>query len=227
MKKGLSVLAGLMVFYTLAAGSGQTGIKCQINMRLYEIPMMQSYSYGGAEETGATVVGYTRGGNITASFPSGIVLIQTDFGKDATESKIKEELLARGYFKEAKSIFPSGFGWWPMGAFEFSCPQDELGLEKSRKEYHEKPVSSPKTNISEYWLIVRPKSADEINAVLGLKFECRLKTEKNPAGANRVLLDQDADPPLGKTLLIGFSSRDPAVGKTVYILTVFAQKAGS
>jgi len=62
---------------------------------------------------------------------------------------------------------------------------------------------------------------------IGLKFECRLKTEKNPAGANRLLLDQDAETPLGKTLLIGFFSRDPAVGKTVYILTVFAQKAGS
>ncbi|MGB9005534.1 MAG: hypothetical protein WCB96_07415 [Candidatus Aminicenantales bacterium] len=62
---------------------------------------------------------------------------------------------------ETKPTFPPGFGWWALGAYSFSCPQDELGVEASRKEYHHAPASSPGMNKSEYWLIIRPKSADE------------------------------------------------------------------
>jgi len=226
MNKRRSVLTGLMSICILGTGFAQTGKEYRIDMRVFGVPMMQSLVYGKTEGKGATI-GYHRGGDVTASFPGGIVLVQTDLDKDAVENIIKEELLGRGYFKEAKFIFPSGFEWWALGAYSFSCPQDELGMETSRKEYHEGPVSSRNMNRSEYWLTIRPKSSDEKDAVLGLKFECQLKTEEFPGGVNRVLLDQDVEIPLGQMLLIGFSSTDLALGKTVYFLSVYIQKIES
>jgi len=226
MKKRVWILIGLMAVCALSTGFASTRKAYRIDMRVFEIPPWQSVTKSeAAGEKG--IMGGTQGGDVTVSFPEGLVLVQADLDRDAAENKIKEELLGRGYFKEAKCIFPSGFGWRALGACSFSCPQDELGAEKSRKEYHQKPVSSPRINISEYWLTISPKSADEKDAVLGLKFECRLKTTEFPEGVNRVLLDRDVEIPLGKMLLIGFSSRDPASGKTVYILTVYIQKIES
>ncbi|MGB9006535.1 MAG: hypothetical protein WCB96_12495 [Candidatus Aminicenantales bacterium] len=100
-------------------------------------------------------------------------------------------------------------------------------MEASRKEYHYGPASSPSMNQSEYWLTIRPKSADEKKAVLGLKFECLLKAEGFPEGVNRVLLDQDVNIPLGKMLFIGFSSKDSSLRKTVNFLAAYIQYIGS
>jgi hypothetical protein len=226
MKKKRSVLVGLMAVSALGTGFAGAGKEYRIDMRVFEIPPWQSLvTNKAAGEKG--IIGLSKVGDVTASFPEGIVLIRTELDKDEAESKIKEELLSRGYFKETKSAFPSGVGWWTLGVYSFSCPQDEFGVETSRKEYHYGPASSPGMNRSEYWLTIRPKSADEKDAVLGLKFECRLKTEKFPEGANAVLLDQEVEIPLGKMLLIGFSSKDLALRKTVYFIAAYIQKTES
>jgi len=227
MKKRPWVLIGLMAVCALSTGFAGAGKEYRINIRVFEIPPWQSLVTNEAGGERGPIIGRTKGADVTASFPEGIVLVPTDLDKDAAENKLKEELLGRGYFKEAKSTFPSGFGWRALGAYSFSCPQDEFGVETSRKEYHHGPTSSPGMNRSEYWLTIRPKSADEKDAVLGLKFECRLKTEEFPEGANPILLDQDVEIPLGKMLLIGFSSKNLALGKTVYFLAAYIQKIES
>jgi hypothetical protein len=64
----------------------------------------------------------------------------------------------------------------------------------------------------------------EKEVVFGLKFECQLKADEFPEGVQRILLDQDITIPLGKMLLIGFSSKDSALKKTVYFLAAHIQK---
>ncbi|MGB8951152.1 MAG: hypothetical protein WCC06_00600 [Candidatus Aminicenantales bacterium] len=223
MKIWQKVLAGWMVIGILGPGVASSGKEFRIDIRVFGIPMVQSIVRSGSNETGG-IRGYSVEYNVTASFPDDIVLVRTDLDRDATEVQIKEAVYSHGYFKEAKSYLPSGIGWWKLGVYSFSCLQEELGTDTIRREYHEAAVSSQNMTRNEYWLTVRPKSADEKDAILGLMFESRWKTKEYPDGVSRVLLNQDVGIPLGQMLLVGFPSKDFGPRGTVYFLAVCVQK---
>lgn len=220
-------LFGLIIFLASRMGFSLQNKAYRFEIRVFEIACMQSVVSGGEFEKGV-VRGTMRGGDVTASFPGRVVLIRTELEQGASETQLKEVLYEQGFFKEARRIFPGGVGWVLVGDFSFSCAENELGQETSRKDYHEASpaLSNP---FSEYWLSISPKPAREGEAILGVRFTGLVVTDEFPVGKIRLLLDQDVAIPLGKILLIGFpqksqeNRREPCPRGNVYIMALICK----
>ena len=213
------------------------GFGCQeksytIRISVFEIPPIQTMTNTISDKNGA-IVGTTIGGDVTMRFPAEPVFIQTDLGPGATEKEYKKMLYDRKYLEE--NCLPGGVFWSSSGSYSISQAERDLGMESSRKEYHEPPIAPSGENHyvgrGEYWLEILPVSADSGEAVLKLKFTGKIKPAENDAGRDKILFDQDIHISLGKTALVGFpqfnmeAKRDIPRG-AVYILAICIERQG-
>ncbi|GEM_PF-3596320 len=218
-------MAGLIVLLGLPQGVSTQEKGYSIKIRVFQIPPIQTVVSGGPAGKGG-IIGTQTGGDISTSFPPHVVLIKTDLDSSAPDGRIKQALFDTGYFKEALTFLSGKVGWWPIDDYSIYYSANELGEDSSQRTYHEPPGNSGRNRHAEYWLTLLPKSADDITAILAMKFE-------TGEPSKRLLLDQDISVPLGKIIIVGFptETQNPQDQRntrgSIYILAIYVQKTGN
>jgi hypothetical protein len=145
------------------------------------------------------------GGNVTGSFPDGIVLFETDIFPDNEDlfSVIKE-----------KVKFPNLTRILPIGNIYFLVDTEKLEATVINEEVEMYP-SRRKHLMREFSLQFMPVTVESEEAVIHVIFSVQ-KDENNPDKMK--LLDQTFGVPSFRTLLVGFPTNDEGGRGTVYWL---------
>ncbi len=215
------VLGGLIVFCGLMMGLEFHSRICKIDVRVFQIPPIQTVTSAGPDKDG-NIVGTTMGGDVTAGFPGHPVILQTDLTLEANEEQIKGILYDQKFLPRS-SCLPSGVGWLLAEHYSISCAERDWHTDAGRKEYHEQEIAPSSANHligrAEYWLTISPVSADDREAIINLKY----------LGFGNVLFDQNVNVPLDKIAVVGFPQHNgdvkrPTPRGTVCILVVHVQR---
>jgi len=103
-----SVSAAFVLFFLAAISSpGEVqSRKLSIETSVFYIPAIQTITWGGPAEDG-TIRGVTKGGDVTAPFPEGVVLLQA--AADASDGDLIEIIKKKVYFacSDVLQIFPT------------------------------------------------------------------------------------------------------------------------
>ena len=231
-----------IVFAALISAFGYTASEngLKISVRVLNIPMLQSVTWGGDDGTGRIVGGTVGGGDVTSAFPDGVVLIRCDTPSEISIAEIKKVIRDKVFFDHLDELkktghFP-GIGIEPLGDQEYSWNGFES---KNRRLPLEKEYYYVRNNHSypvHYWLTINPiaESDNEIAARVvfrggfintplshGKIGESEAETKPRWTKSEApVLLDQTVGVTRGKTLLVGFPSHDFGVRGTVYWLAI-------
>ena len=198
-----------------------------INIKVFEIPPIQSVTSAGPDGKGG-IVGTTIGGNVNSNFPAEPVFIQTELGPGAADEDMKNVLYDRGYL--SRCGLPKGASWYLDGSYSLYCRERDLGTEAKRTEYDKPAIEPSRENHfwkrEEFHLTVFPLSVKSGEAALNLKFAAKVKMSQLDPGINQALLDQDFKVALGKTALVGFPQLTALKSGrgTVYVLAVCVQE---
>jgi hypothetical protein len=224
MKTRYPVLAVLAILCGLMMGFEPQSRVYKIDVRVFQIPPIQTVTSAGPDEKG-NIVGTTKGGDVTAGFPGHPVVLQTDLAPGAGEEVING-ILSDQKILPRSSYLPLGVRWTLAERYSISCPERDLGTHAGRKEYHEPEVvrsaANPSEGRAEYWLTISPVSADDREAILSLKYR----------GFGNVLFDQDVKVTLNKITIVGFpqyggDGKRPEPRGTVCILILQVQRQGT
>ncbi len=224
MKTRHSVFAVLAILCSLMMGFEPQSRVYKIDVRVFQILPIQTVTSAGPDENGS-IVGTTKGGDVSAGFPGHPVVLQTDLEPEAGEEEIKG-ILSDKKVQPLSSYLPSGVRWTLAERYSISCPERDLGTNAGRKEYHEtegvRSTASPFEGRAEYWLTISPVSADDLEATLSLKYR----------GFGKVLFDQDVKVTLNKIAIVGFpqyggDDKKPGPRGTVCILILQVQREGN
>jgi hypothetical protein len=181
----------------------------KLTITIFLIPPHQSIVKGGEPppakegEVGG-VRGEQIGGYVTASFPDGIVLFESDLFKsieDFTKS-IKEHV--RFCCPEVVSILP-------LSKANILIDTENLEASVINKELYAPPPEYSR----EYSLKVQPLSIENEEAVLKVKFSIKIKPTDRE---KKELLNQTLGIKFPKTLLVGFPAKEDGHRGTVYWL---------
>lgn len=230
-----------IVFAALISAFGYTASEngLKISVRVLNIPMLQSVTWGGDDGTGK-IVGGTVGGDVTSAFPDGVVLIQCDTPSEISIADITKVIRDKVFFDHLDELKKTGhfpdIGIAPLGEHEYSwngfaAENRRLPLEKEfyeRSDNHSYPVH--------YWLSINPMAEIENEIAARVVFQGGFigaplshgKTGELEAGAKPrwtkseapVLLDQTVGLRRGKTLLVGFPSLHGDSRGTIYWLAI-------
>ncbi len=189
-----------------------------VYIRVYKIPRVQKWEVKISDEKG-DIIRARAEGDLTAVFPDGIVLIQTDLAHVASNSAVSHAIRDRIYFGnhnfEAVRITV-------VDLKEIHFFFDEAhSFEEAR--FDREISSHSKEN---YRLGTRVKSVDEDEIMLNICFESGRSSFGGGIGSGYIgtLLDQTFAMPEYKILLIGFPSYDKGPRGTVFWLAISAIK---
>lgn len=185
-----------------------------IRVRVFEIPMMQSVVWGQDDGKGG-IIGGQAGGDITASFPDGLVIIPTALGSQASGDMIKTKIRDGVEFGCAKE-FPRGVGINLNDDYDFDFEGRNLGTVVNSHLIKYDPIHK-----SEYSLEIKPLAvmADEVLVLIQFGVS---NSHSTTTALGRTLIKQTVGLALSKVVLIGFPSKDSGPRGTVYFLALFA-----
>jgi hypothetical protein len=189
-----------------------------VYIRVYKIPRVQNWeskiSDGNGDITRVRVEG-----DLTAVFPDGIVLLQTDLSPLASDSAVAQAIRDRVYFGrdniKATRISVEDLKEVHL-RFDKSHSSEEVRFEKEISSHSEE----------DYRLRTRVKSVEEDEIIMNISFESGWSSFGVRLGAGFIgtIFDQTIALPEHKILLIGFPSHDKGPRGTVFWLAISAMK---
>jgi hypothetical protein len=215
--------AGLAILCGLTAGFEFQGRVYKIDVRVFQIPPIQTVTAVGPDKD-SNIVGTTMGGDVTTEFPGHPIVLQTNLALEAGDEEIKGILYDQKFLPRASCLL-SGVHWTLAEHYSISCPERDWGTDAGRKEYHEPAIAPSSANHfmgrAEYRLTVLPVKVNEQEAVFSLKY----------IGFGKLLLDQDVSVVPEKIAIVGFPQhgreyKGPIPRGTVCILVLCIQREG-
>jgi|GEM_PF-5548155 hypothetical protein len=133
-------------------------IPIRVYLKIYEVPAYQSILSAQKTENGG-LKGTKIGGNVTATFPSGIVLLDSDLGRDASDSIVENYIKSKVLFgcPEIVNIFPVA---------KYELELNPLSESKRIKE----ELSDFKGNGLNYEIKIKPQFISDNEIILNLQF---------------------------------------------------------
>jgi hypothetical protein len=183
----------------------------KLKVRIFQVPRIQSITWNVPAPEGG-VKGMTVGGDVTVTFPDGIVLLETDMDKNDIElfKVIKEKV---------KFSCPDVVGILPIKSLIFDINRESMEVSLVKEElYPQKPLKT------DYSFNISPVSIGSEEIVLKLEFitqDKRSPANKEDEGrTKRKLLEHTLGIKYARILLVGFPSNDNGARGTVYWLAL-------
>lgn len=193
--------------------------------KLYQIPPFQSTIVSAVQNKDGSVSGALIGGNVTASFPDGIVILDAYFAKDLPDGAVKEAIRAKLRWPCAEAQ-PSGLGInnYYLDKIEFVFNIDAI---QKGKDFQSEATRG--SGVHYCRLSILPVLLMEKDLIIKIRFEEGTRNIGNPPPAE-VLIERTLKLDLTRILLVGFPSKDgnPRYrgAVTVYWLALSAQVEG-
>jgi hypothetical protein len=174
----------------------------KVYLKIYWVPMYQSRV--SAEETeNGQIVGGMIGGNVTALFPAGVVILDSDLGKDASDSIVQDYIKEKVLFgcEEVVRILPLA-----KHTFEFN----PISLES--KETKEELYDFEGRRFK-YAIKIKPQFIGNGEIILKLQFIIR----------QQILLSQTFGFKVYRNYFIGFPAYDGKPRGNVFWISIFIE----
>jgi hypothetical protein len=203
----LTIFVLVSLSYT---GKSNQSKDLKMKVGIFQIPPYQSVVWNEpSPKTKEGVTGGIRGtmtgGNVTGSFPDGIVLCETDrFPNNEDLYKVIKE----------KVKFPDLTRILPVGNIYFLIDTTKLDATVIDKEVEMYP-SRRRHLMKEFSLQFMPVAVEGGEAVIDVKFSVQIDEDEPD---KKKLLDQTFGVPHSRTLLVGFPTNDERGRGTVYWL---------
>ncbi len=190
-----------------------------VYIRVYKIPRVQNWAMELPEDNGETT-SVRVDGDLTAVFPDGIVLLQTDLSPMASNSAITKVIKERIYF--------GGNNFKATRLRVEDLKKVQLLFDKSHSSEEvrfEKEISSHSREI--YRLRTSVKSMEEDEIIMNVSFDSGWSSFGGRLGTSisGTIFEQTIALPEQKILLIGFPSHDKGPRGTVFWLAISVIKS--
>jgi len=197
-------------------------IPIRVYLKIYEVPAYQSILSGEKTENGG-LKGTMIGGNVTATFPDGIVLLDSDLGKDASDSIVEDYIKSKVLFgcREIVSILP-------VAKHKFEL--NPLSLESKRIK---EELSDFKGNGLNYEIKIKPQFISDNEIILSLQFIKEMERIKpfellafgkyEREFERKMILNQTFGFKLFKNYFIGFLDHSGKSKGNVYWISIFIE----
>lgn len=208
MKKKMVMSSLLIVFLFSITKVGMLLDNENLNLkiRIFQVPPWQSIVMSVPTPPGEKgVKGSMRGGNVTASFPNGIVLFETDLPQS-------NEDIIRFIKEQTRFTFPDFVNILPVADVYIRVDTENL---KTSIIGERKYPPRNKHLITDYTLQVLPLSIQNEEAVFKFGFFAKYKVAE---GDKKKLLDRTLGVAYSKTLIVGFPTNDNTGRGAVYWL---------
>jgi len=188
--------------------------------KVYEIPPYLSTIVFGVQNKDGSVSGGVIGGNVTASFPDGVLILDGYFAKDLPDNSVKEAIRGKVRWPCGEAQ-PSGVGINYLDKHEFIF---DPGAIQRGEDFQSVVIAG--SGVSYSLLSIAPLLLTEKDLVIKIRFEAGFRNIGNPPPVE-LLIERTLDLGLSRILLVGFPSRDgnPRYRgvATVYWLALSAQ----
>jgi len=189
---------GLGIFHIILVGIFSL---ITIEARILRVPAFQSIMKSAPQVEGG-VSGAVIGGNVTASFPEGLIILETSSDKEYSEliQLIKDEVSAYpcscGEFVKIVPFAKKDIDFYPIEGL-----YDRIELQDT--------ISKRGIIIGEYWLYVTPITTNNHKLILNFKVNTSQWTAQalhEPKHSfKKELINQALEMSVDKTLLVGFA----------------------
>lgn len=191
--------------------------------KLYEIPPFQSTIVSAGQNKDGSVSGAMIGGNVTASFPDGVLILDSYFAKDLPDNAVKEAIRGKVRWPCGEAQ-PSGVGINYLDKHEFVF---DIGTIQRGEDFQSVVIAG--SGVSYRLLSIVPLLLTEKDLVIKIRFEAGFRNISNPPPVE-LLIERTLNLDLSRILLVGFPSKDgnPRYrgAATVYWLAVSARIEG-
>lgn len=192
----------------------------RIFAKVYEIPPYQSKIVSAVQDKDGSVSGAMIGGNVTASFPDGVVILDAYFAKDLPDNGIKEAIRGKVRWPCGEAQ-PSGLGINYLGKHELVFNVDAI---QRGQDFQPAVIAGSGVNIR--LLSIVPLLLTEKDLIVKIRFEAGFRNIGNLSPVE-LLLERILNLDLSRILLVGFPSKDgnPRIRESVsvYWLALSAQ----
>jgi hypothetical protein len=191
--------------------------------KLYQIPPLQSTIVSAVQNKDGSVSGAMIGGNVTASFPDGVLILDAYFAKDLPDNAVKEAVRGKARWPcgEAQQ---SGVGVNYLDKHEFIF---DIGAIQRREDFQSVVIAG--SGVFYRVLSIAPLLLTEKDLVIKIRFEAGFRNIGNSPPVE-LLIERTLNLDLSRILLVGFPSKDgnPRYrgDVTVYWLALSAQVDG-
>jgi hypothetical protein len=169
--------------------------------KLYEIPPFQSTIVSAVQNKDRSVSGAMIGGNVTASFPDGMLVLDAYFAKDLPDNAVKEAIWEKVRWPCGEGQ-PSGVGINYLDKHEFLFETEAI----QRGEDFQ-PVVIAGSGDFYRLLSIAPLLLTEKDLVIKIRFETGFRNISNPPPVE-LLIERTLNLSLSRILLIGFPSKE-------------------
>jgi len=208
----------LLVFICINAAFAKNVVR--VFVKLYEIPPFQSTIVSMAENKDGSVSGAMIGGNVTASFPDGVLILDGYFAKDLPDNAVKEAIRGKVRWPCGEAQ-PSGVGINYLDKHEFVF---DIGAIRRGEDFQSVVIAG--SGISYRLLSIASLLLTEKELVIKIRFEAGFRNIGNPPPVE-LLIERTLNLDLSRILLVGFPSKDGNPrhrgAVTVYWLSLSAQ----
>jgi hypothetical protein len=190
-----------------------------VYMRVYKIPRVQNWESKTPDGNG-DVVRIRVDGDLTAVFPDGIVLLQTDLSPMASDSAITQVIKERVYFGG------NNFKVTRLRVEDLKKVQFRFDKSHSSEEVRfEKEISSHSRE--DYRILADIRAVEEDGIIVKVRFDSGRSSFVGWFGGGFIgtIFEQTISLPEHKILLIGFPSHDKGPRGTVFWLAVSVIKS--
>lgn len=213
------LIGSVLLLVILAVYAAPVEKVIDIYIRVFKIPRIQKWEAKLSDGNG-DFTQIRAEGDLTAVFPDGIILLQTELSPISADSAIQEAIQTKVYFGSSK------------------LEADKISIEKlknihlclnesqsSQEIRFEKKILPHQTE--NFILTTGLRSAKKNETIMNLKFETGWSSVGGRLGAGYIgtIFEQTVILAEQKTLLIGFPSYDKGPRGTVYWLAIGVQPA--
>jgi len=189
-----------------------------VYLRVYKIPRVQYWAMELPVDNGETTL-VRVDGDLTAVFPDGIVLLQTDLSPMASNSAITQVIKERIYF--------GGNNFKATRIKVEDLKKVQLRFDKSHSSEEvrfEKEISSHSKE--DYRILADIRSVEEDEIIMNVSFDSGWSSFGGGFGGGFIgtIFEQTIALPEHKILLIGFPSHDKGPRGTVFWLAISVMK---
>jgi len=210
-----------LIIICIDAAFAQNAVR--VFAKVYEIPPYQSKIVSAVQNKDGSVSGAVIGGNVTASFPDGVLILDAYFDKDLPDNAVKEAIRTKLRWPCGEAQ-PSVVGINYLGKHEFVF---NTGAVQKDEDFQSVVIAGSGVNIR--LLSIVPLLLKEKDLIIKIRFEAGSRNKGNPPPVG-LLIERTLNLDLSRILLVGFPSRDlnplSRGAVTVYWLVLSAQVEG-
>jgi len=169
--------------------------------KLYQIPPFQSTIVSAVQNKDGSVSGAMIGGNVTASFPDGVLILDGYFAKDLPDNAVKEAIRGKVRWLCGEAL-PSGVGIDYLDKHEFLFETEAI---QRGGDFQSAVIAG--SGIINRLLSIAPLLLTEKDFVIKIRFEADFRNISNPPPVE-LLIERTLNLSLSRILLVGFPSKE-------------------